>query len=56
MAPAPPKLISVGYGTSRLDVTVPIGDIQHTSAGTDGVITWYLTYIPMSDGATIVAA
>lgn len=53
---APPKLISVGYGTARLDVAVPIGDIQHTSAGTDGVITWCLTYVPLSDGATIVAA
>lgn len=53
---APPKLISVGYGTSRLDVTVPVGQIEHVSAGTDGVITWCLTYIPMSDGATIVAA
>ncbi len=53
---APPKLISVGYGTSRLDVTVPIGQIESVSAGTDGVILWCLTWIPMTDGATIVAA
>lgn len=53
---APPKLISVGYGTARLDVAVTTGQIEHVSAGTDGVITWCLTYIPLADGATIVAA
>lgn len=53
---APPKLISVGYGTSRLDVTVPIGQIESVSLGTDGVITWVATWIPMTDGATLVAA
>jgi len=53
---APPKLISIGYGTSRLDVVVPTGDIQHTSAGTDGVILWAVTWIPMVTGATLVAA
>lgn len=53
---APPKLISIGYGTSRLDMTVPIGQIESVSLGTDGVILWCLTWIPMTDGATIVAA
>ncbi len=53
---APPKLISVGYGTARLDVTVPIGQIESVSLGTDGVITWCATWVPMSDGATLVAA
>lgn len=53
---APPKLISVGYGTSRLDVSVPTGQIEHVSLGTDGVILWAVTWIPMVDGATLVAA
>lgn len=53
---APPKLISVGYGTARRDVAVTTGQIEHVSAGTDGVITWVLTYVPLTDGATIVAA
>ena len=53
---APAKLISVGYGTARLNTAVPVGQIESVSAGTDGVILWCLTYIPLSDGATIVAA
>jgi hypothetical protein len=53
---APPKLISIGYGTARLDSVVTTGQIEHVSAGTDGAITWCLTWVPMSDGATVVAA
>lgn len=53
---APPKLISVGYGTARLNTVVPVGQIEHVSAGTDGVISWYVTWVPMDDGATLVAA
>lgn len=53
---APPKLISIGYGTARLDTVVTTGQIEHVSAGTDGVITWCLTWVPMADGATVVAA
>ncbi|MFI9235774.1 hypothetical protein [Streptomyces sp. NPDC053079] len=53
---APPKLMSVGYGTARLDTVLTTGQIEHVSAGTDGVITWCLTWIPMADGATVVAA
>lgn len=53
---APAKLISVGYGTARLNTVVPVGQIEHVSAGTDGVISWYVTWIPMDDGATLVAA
>lgn len=53
---APPKLISVGYGTARRDVAVTTGQIESVSAGTDGVINWVLTYVPLTDGATIVAA
>jgi hypothetical protein len=53
---APAKLMSVGYGTARLDSVVTTGQIEHVSAGTDGKITWCLTWIPMSAGATLVAA
>lgn len=53
---APPKLISVGYGTAVLNTVLPVGQIEHVSAGTDGVISWYVTWVPMDDGATLVAA
>ena len=53
---APPKLISVGYGTCLLNSVVTTGQIEHVSAGTDGVITWCLTWLPMVAGATLVAA
>lgn len=59
-ATAPPKLMSAstaagGYGQA-LSTVVTTGQIEHVSTGTDGVISWYLTYIPLTDGATIVAA
>ncbi len=59
-ATAPPKLMSPstaagGYG-QPLSAVVTTGTIQHLSAGTDGAITWVLTYVPLTDGASIVAA
>ncbi len=59
-ATAPPKLMSAstaagGYG-QPLSAVVTTGSIQDVSAGTDGAITWVLTYVPLTDGATIVAA
>lgn len=54
-ATAPKKLMSVGYGEPLVAV-VPIGQIEHVSAGTDGVITWYVGWVPLTDGATLVAA
>lgn len=53
---APPKLISIGYGTARLDVALTAGQIESVSAGTDGAITWCLTWVPLSDTGTLVAA
>ncbi len=53
---APPKLISVGYGTAILNSVVSIGQIESVSAGTDGVISWYCCWVPVTDGATLVAA
>lgn len=32
------------------------GQIEHVSAGTDGVILWVVTWFPIEDGATLVAA
>lgn len=53
---APPKLMSIGYGTALLGTALTIGQIEHVSLGTDGVITWALTWIPLDVGATLAAA
>lgn len=37
-------------------IAIAPGTIESVSAGTDGEITWYLTYVPLTTGATIVAA
>lgn len=37
-------------------VIIPVGQIESVSAGTDGEITWVVYWIPMDDGATLVAA
>lgn len=59
-ASVPPALMSSstaagGYG-QPLSAVVTSGSIQQVSAGTDGKITWVLTYVPLTDGASIVAA
>jgi hypothetical protein len=53
---APPALMSTKYGRALDMVPVSIGKIQSVSAGTDGVITWYCTWVPLIAGATLVAA
>lgn len=35
---------------------IPVGQIESVSAGTDGEITWVLYWLPLDDGATLVAA
>jgi hypothetical protein len=60
-ATAPPKLMSSataagGYGTGLLGTVLSIGQIEHTSGGTDGVILWNVMWVPLTDGATLVAA
>lgn len=35
---------------------IPVGQIESVSAGTDGEITWVVFWIPLDDGATLVAA
>jgi hypothetical protein len=52
---APAKLMSIGYG-EPLRAVVPTGEIESLSAGTDGEITWYCTWVPLTTGATLVAA
>jgi hypothetical protein len=37
-------------------VVVETGQIESVSAGTDGVILWTVTWVPLDDGATLVAA
>jgi hypothetical protein len=37
-------------------VVMDVGQIESVSAGTDGVILWSLTYVPVDNGASIVAA
>jgi hypothetical protein len=37
-------------------IVLPAGQIEHVSAGTDGVILWRLTYVPLYDGSSVVAA
>ncbi|MCI0687231.1 MAG: hypothetical protein L0Y54_08350 [Sporichthyaceae bacterium] len=37
-------------------IVLTAGSIEHVSAGTDGEITWVLTYVPLDDGASVVAA
>lgn len=37
-------------------IALTAGQIESVSAGTDGVIMWYAGWVPISDGATLVAA
>lgn len=61
-AGAIPKLASPSGGSNISwplpypPVVMTTGKIQSVSAGTDGVITWYATWVPLTDGATLVAA
>lgn len=53
---APASSIVKGAGGLGRPLFLPVGQIESVSAGTDGAITWYLTYVPYDDGATVVAA
>lgn len=35
---------------------IPPGQIEHVSTGTDGAITWLLTYVPLTADASVAAA
>lgn len=42
--------------TLKQPIALTAGVIESVSAGTDGVINWILTYIPLADSAQVVAA
>ncbi|MET0916710.1 MAG: hypothetical protein ABWY81_10990 [Jiangellaceae bacterium] len=62
VAGAPATSIVNGVGAVPLMATaqaiaVAAGTIEQvTATGADGGITWYITYVPLASGATIVAA
>lgn len=45
-------------GRTNLNAVVSTGDVEQVITGSspDGDVTWYCTWIPLSDGATLVAA
>lgn len=59
---APPKLMSpsassnVSWPSNLPPTVITTGKIQSVSAGTDGVISWYVTWVALTTGATLVAA
>lgn len=42
--------------TLKQPLILTAGQIESVSAGTDGVILWVVTWVPLDDGATLVAA
>lgn len=42
--------------TIKQPLVLTAGSVEQVSAGTDGEITWVLTYVPLDDGATVTAA
>jgi hypothetical protein len=47
--------LAVGAALIVAPVIMDSGQIESVSAGTDGVIKWYVTYVPIDTGATLVA-
>lgn len=45
-----------GGKTLEAPVVLQAGQVESVSGGTDGEITWVVTYVPLDDGATLVAA
>lgn len=45
-----------GAQTLRGPLVLQTGQIESVSAGTDGVILWVVTWVPLTTGATLVAA
>lgn len=41
--------------TIKQPIVLTAGQIESVSAGTDGVILWVVTYVPLDDGASLVA-
>lgn len=51
---AAPAMLKGGFWHGTL--VLPVGQIESVSAGTDGNITWYVQWVPIDVGATLVAA
>ena len=49
-------VIKGARGISHPYIVMETGQIESVSAGTDGVLLWYVTWVPIDDGATLVAA
>jgi len=49
-------LVKGALGALNFPVIMGAGQIEHNSNGTDGAITWYLTYVPIENSATVAAA
>jgi hypothetical protein len=49
-------LVKGALGVKNYPVIMDSGQIESVSAGTDGVILWVVTYVPVEAGATLVAA
>jgi hypothetical protein len=48
--------LAVGAAVEQDTLILETGQIESVSGGTDGVILWALTYVPLDNGAAIVAA
>lgn len=48
--------LAVGAALLVAPLVMETGQIESVSAGTDGVILWYVSYVPIDDGATLTAA
>jgi hypothetical protein len=54
---AQPTAVTTTMTGGAQGIYVAAGSIEQvTATGADGGITWYLSYIPIADGATVVAA
>ncbi|NGO68523.1 hypothetical protein [Streptomyces boncukensis] len=51
-------VLSIGGAveTLRAPIVLAAGDIESVSTGTDGAITWVVTWVPLDDGASMAAA
>lgn len=48
--------LAVGAAVLVAPVVMDVGQIEHVSAGTDGVIKWFVTWVPLEAGAALAAA
>lgn len=49
-------LVKGALGVTNPYIIADTGQIEHVSAGTDGVLKWYVSWVPIDDGASLVAA